>query len=49
LATDGALCEVLRIAPEEWAFLRSLRPPGILTKDAYVAMLYLLRSSLSST
>ena len=43
LARNSALCESLTIQPEEWAMLRSIQSPHILTRDAYVAILHVAR------
>ena len=44
LAQDKALIEALRITPEEWRALASLKPPTTLSKDGYVQVLFALRS-----
>jgi transcriptional regulator with XRE-family HTH domain len=43
LARNAVLCEELAIQPEEWAFLRQLQSPAILTRDAYIAILHIAR------
>jgi len=48
LAADQLLVSALEVTTEEWAALRSLRPPGVLTKGAYLAVLYALRASVKS-
>lgn len=46
LAADEAMCESLRITPEEWRALRSLEAPGLLSREAYVSVLFAMRSGL---
>lgn len=46
LAGDGALLESLAVTEAEWRALRSLEPPGLLSREAYLAVLFSIRSGL---
>jgi transcriptional regulator with XRE-family HTH domain len=46
LALDLALIQALEITPEEWRALRSIEPPGVLTKSGYSALLFTLRCNV---
>jgi transcriptional regulator with XRE-family HTH domain len=48
LALDAALIEALQIKAAEWRALASMEPPGVLTKEGYVALLCILRLNLKS-
>lgn len=48
LAADAAMVAALEITNDEWEALRTMRPPGVLTKQAYLAVLYALRSNVKS-
>lgn len=43
LARNGALCDLLGIDAKEWAALRSLQSPRVLSQDAYLIILHALR------
>jgi transcriptional regulator with XRE-family HTH domain len=47
LATDKRLVDALEIQPEEWEALMSVKPPGVLTKSAYVVMLHTIRDGVN--
>jgi hypothetical protein len=49
LAVDEATCELLEITPEEWRALRSLEAPGVLSREAYVSVLFAIRAGLRDT
>ena len=48
LARHDELCAVLGITEEEWAVLRAITPSYPLPRDAYVAILHVLRISRPS-
>ncbi len=45
LAEDRDLADALEITDAEWEALRRLDPPGVLSKSAYLAVLYAMRSA----
>ena len=45
LAEDRVLADALEITDAEWEALRRLDPPGVLSKSAYLAVLYAMRSA----
>jgi transcriptional regulator with XRE-family HTH domain len=49
LATDQRMADALQITDDEWDALRSMKPPGVLTEQAYLAVLYAIRSDVKST
>lgn len=46
LASDGAIVETLAMTDAEWRALRSLEAPGLLSREAYLAVLFSIRSGL---
>jgi transcriptional regulator with XRE-family HTH domain len=48
LAKDEALISVLDVTDREWRALHSLEAPGVLSKQAYLALLHSLRSYVKS-
>ncbi|MCF7979063.1 MAG: helix-turn-helix domain-containing protein [Chromatiaceae bacterium] len=46
LASDAGMVEALGISAIEWHALRSLDPPGLLSREAYLAVLFAMRSGL---
>jgi transcriptional regulator with XRE-family HTH domain len=49
LAQDQPLAEALKITPEEWKALTSLKLPGNVTKEGYLQFLITLRNIMSIT
>ena len=45
LAEDRDMADALGITDAEWEALRRLDPPGVLSKSAYLAVLYAMRSA----
>ena len=49
LAADLKLVDALRIREEEWATLKSLKPPREVGKDGYVQLLITIRAVISAS
>lgn len=46
LATDDRLLESLQVTPAEWEALRTLKAPGLISREGYLAVLFAIRSGL---